>query len=297
MDRRDFHRRLAATAAAVSGLHLMPEALSATPALAPSPPWQQDDMMKVMTRFVDDLAQGDPKVREAIAPAKMRHIALLAYPGMFPLDILGPKAIFEDLLSTHVHIVAKTKNPVPVGGHAQLLPDVTFADCPENLDVLFVPGGGPGTVAMIGDLEVHAFLQRHAKTARYVTSVCTGSLVLGSAGLLRGYRATSHWLTRDLLAKLGATPVAARVVEDRNRITGAGVTAGLDLAFVIASRLAGENYAKAEMLNTEYDPDPPFKAGSPEEAGEVVAGAVRRMYAGLRTAMEGQVVAAAKRLG
>ena len=297
MDRRDFHRRLAATAAAVTGLHLMPDALSATPAPVPSPSWQQDDMMKVMTRFVDDLAQGDPKVREAIAPAKMRHIALLAYPGMFPLDILGPKAIFEDLLSTHVHIVAKTREPVPVGRHAQLLPDVTLADCPENLEVIFVPGGGPGTVAMMGDLDVHAFLQRQAKTARYVASVCTGSMVLAAAGLLRGYRATSHWLTRDLLAKLGAVPVEQRVVEDRNRITSAGVTAGLDLAFVVAAKLAGVNYAKAEMLNTEYDPDPPFRAGSPKDAGEVVTGALRRMYAPLMTAMESQVAAAAKRLG
>ncbi len=296
MDRRAFHRRVAASAAALTGLHVMPELGSATPA-EPSSLRQQDDMMKVMTRFVDDLAQGDPNVREAIAPAKMRHIAMLAYPGMFPLDLLGPKAIFEDLLSTHVHIVAKTRQPVPIGRHAQLLPDVTLADCPENLDVLFVPGGGPGTVAMMADLEVHAFLQRQAKTARFVTSVCTGSMVLASAGLLRGYRATSHWLTRDLLAKLGATPVAERVVEDRSRITGAGVTAGLDLAFVIASRLTGENYAKAEMLNTEYDPDPPFKAGTPHDAGEVVAGAVRRMYAGLLTAVEGQVAAAAKRLG
>lgn len=155
----------------------------------------------------------------------------------------------------------------------------TFADCPENLEVLFVPGGGPGTVAMMGDVEVHAFLQRHAKTARYLTSVCTGSLVLGSAGLLRGYRATSYWLARDLLGKLGATPVAVRVVEDRNRITGAGVTAGLDLAFVIAARLTGDNYAKAEMLNVEYDPDPPFKAGTPEGAGEVVPSSLRRRSA------------------
>ena len=115
--------------------------------------------------------------------------------------------------------------------------------------------------------------------------------------MLRGYRATSHWLTRDLLAKLGAVPDEQRVVEDRNRITSAGVTAGLDLAFVVAAKLAGVNYAKAEMLNTEYDPDPPVRAGSPKDAGEVVTGALRRMYAPLMTAMESQVAAAAKRLG
>jgi cyclohexyl-isocyanide hydratase len=298
MDRRDFHRRLAATAAAtLTGLSLRPDAASATATDVASDLFPQDDMMKVMARFVDELAQGDPKVREMIAPTKPRQIALLAYPGMFPLDLLGPKAIFEDLLSTHVHIVAKSKSPVPVGRHAQLLPDVTLADCPESLDVIFVPGGGAGTAAMMGDLEVHAFLQRQAKTARYVTSVCTGSMVLASAGLLRGYRATSHWLTRDLLAKLGAIPVEQRVVEDRNRITSAGVTAGLDLAFVVAAKLASVNYAKAEMLNVEYDPDPPFRAGSPKDAGTLVTGALRGMYAPLMKAMEHQVDAAVSRLG
>lgn len=295
MDRRDFHRHLAASAAAFAALPLVrsPAAAAAEPVDGPL----QDDMMVTMRRFIDDLSQGDPKIKEMIAPTKWRQIGMLAFPGMFPLDLLGPKAIFEDLLNTHVHIIGKTKAPIPTGRHAQLLPDVTLADCPEHLDVLFVPGGGLGPVAMMRDPEVIAFLQKQAKTARFVTSVCTGALVLGAAGLLRGRRATTHWVTLDILKTLGATPVKARVVEDGNVITGAGVTAGLDLAFVIAARLTGENYAKAEMLNTEYDPDPPFKAGSPEGAGEMVTAAMRRMYAPITAAFQAGAADAAKKFG
>lgn len=301
MDRRDFGRQLAATAAALTALPLVPSLLAAeAPAAHAAVPLEgprQDDMMASMKRFVDELSQGDSKVREMIVPTQWRQVALLAYPGMFPLDLLGPKAIFEDLLNTHVHIVARSKTPIAIGGHAQLLPDVTYADCPDHLDVLFVPGGGLGTMAMMRDRDTHAFLQKQAATARYLTSVCTGSLVLGAAGLLRGYRATSHWVAHDILTQLGATPVKARVVEDRNRITGAGVTAGLDLAFVIASRLTGETYARAEMLNTEYDPDPPFRAGSPEGAGTLVTGALSRMYAPLVGGMKAAAADAAKRFG
>lgn len=301
MDRRGFHRRVAALAAGLAGASLIPgggpasaEALGGQ--AAPGSP-QQDEMAAAMQRLIEDLSAGDPRVGEMIAPSKWRHIGLLAFPGMFPLDILGPKAVFEDLLNTHVHVVAKSKAPVPVGRHAQLLPDYTLVDCPEGLDVLFVPGGGLGPISMMSDPEAIAFLQHQAKTARYLTSVCTGSLVLGAAGLLRGYRATTHWVTHDILARLGATPVRARVVEDRNRITAAGVTAGLDIAFVIAARLAGENYAKAEMLNIEYDPDPPFRAGNPEAAGELVTGAMTRMYGPLTRAFERTATEAAKRFG
>ncbi|MEZ4456288.1 MAG: DJ-1/PfpI family protein [Gemmatimonadales bacterium] len=294
MDRRDFNRRLASLAA---GVGLWPAGAVPFDRAEAAAPLPQEDMMAAMRRFVDDLAQGDQAIKDQIVPAKWRQVGLVAFPGMFPLDILGPKTIFEDLLNTHVHIVAKTKAPIAVGGHAQLLPDHTLADCPDQLDVLFVPGGGLGPVTMMQDGEMLEFLRHQAATARYVTSVCTGSLVLGAAGLLRGYRATSHWVTLDVLSRLGATPVKARVVEDRNRITGAGVTAGLDLAFVIAARLTGERYARAEMLNVEYDPDPPFRAGSPAEAGEPVTGALTRMYGGLTRAFEAAATEAAKRFG
>jgi cyclohexyl-isocyanide hydratase len=252
-------------------------------------------MMRAMQRFVDDLAQGDAKMKEAIAPSKPRQIAMIAYPGMFPLDLLGPHAIFSDLLNTNVHLVWKTKGTVP-GGRGIVLNTIPFSEVPPDLDVLFLPGGTVGTMAAMRDKELLAFLKERAQTTRYMTSVCTGSLILGAAGLLKGKKATSHWLTHDLLREFGATPVHDRVVEDGAIITGAGVTAGLDFAFVVTARLAGGNYAKAEMLNVEYDPAPPFKAGTLKGAGPVVSGALTRMYS---TALEGftATVAAAKSAG
>ena len=295
MNRRDFHKQLAAgmalgTLAPTAGQAAADAAEVATSPLA------QDPMMQVMTRFVDDLAQGDPKVKEAIAPTKPRQIAMVAYPGMFPLDLLGPLTVFSDLLSTQVHLVWKTKQQVPAG-RGVTLTTTAFADVPRDLDVLFLPGGTVGTVAAMRDQEVLAFLRSRAATTRYITSVCTGSLILGAAGLLQGYRATSHWLTHDLLAQLGASPVKARVVEDRNRITGAGVTAGLDFALLLTARLAGDNYAKAEQLNIEYDPDPPFKAGSVKGAGPVVSGALGRMYAPSLEAFKAATAEARAKLG
>jgi cyclohexyl-isocyanide hydratase len=287
MNRRTFAQTLATGTA---GLGLRPDGASATsPALLelPASPLdqQQDNMMQVMTRFVDDLAQGDAKRREAIAPSRPRQIAMVAYPGMFPLDLLGPHTVFSDLLNTQIHLVWKAKQQV-AAGRGVVLNVTPFTDCPKDLDVLFVPGGTVGTTAAMQDPEVLDFLRSRASTTRYITSVCTGSLVLGAAGLLEGYRATSHWLTHDLLSRFGATPVKARVVEDRNRITGAGVTAGLDFALVLVARLAGENYARAETLNLEYDPAPPYKAGTPTSAGPLVAGAMSRMYASSLKAFE-----------
>lgn len=274
MNRRDFNRLVAAGTAGLALGGATPDAAQALPP-ADVP---QDDMMRVMTRFVDDLAEGDPKAKERIAPAKPRQIAMIAYPGFFPLDLLGPLSIFSDLLSTQVHLVWKQKQQVSAGRGVSLT-TIPYSECPQNLDVVFVPGGTVGTIAAMKDADTMAFLRSRAESARYVTSVCTGSLVLGAAGLLKGYKATSHWLTHELLPQFGATPVKSRVVEDRNRITGAGVTAGLDFALLITARLAGENYAKAEQLNIEYDPDPPFKAGTLKGAGPVVAGAMSRMYA------------------
>lgn len=293
MHRRDFSRRVALGAAALA---VAPGALAATPSTPDTHPLQQDPMMKVMERFVDDLAEGNAKAREAIAPTTPRQVAMIAYPGMFPLDLLGPHAIFSDLLNTQVHLVWKTKGVVNAGRGIQLS-TIPFADVPPNLDVLFLPGGTMGTMAAMRDPELLAFLRERAPTTRYMTSVCTGSLILGAAGLLRGYKATSHWLTHDLLKDFGATPVHRRVVEDRNRITGAGVTAGLDFAFVVTARLAGENYAKAEMLNTEYDPAPPYKAGSLAGAGPLVGGALGRMYAPALEAFKATTAAAVKAMG
>lgn len=301
MNRRQFNRQLAVGAAGLTAISRLDRPTPNTADTAPSVPnladdrQQQDQMMQVMTRFVDDLAQGDAKAREAIAPSQPRQIAMLAYPGMFPLDLLGPLTIFSDLLSTQVHLVWKDRQPIAAGRGVQLQP-IPFDECPQSLDVLFVPGGTAGTLTAMRDEAVLTFLRTRAAGARYITSVCTGSLILGAAGLLKGYRATSHWLTRDLLTQLGATPVHARVVEDRNRITGAGVTAGLDFALLMTARLAGENYAKAEQLNVEYDPSPPFHAGTVAGAGPRVSGALRRMYEPTLDAFKSAVTDAARRL-
>jgi putative intracellular protease/amidase len=276
MDRRTFstHALAAAAALATTGL----AACHRAPALHDP---VEADHGDAMARLVDDLSGGNATERAKILPATPRHIAMLAYPGMYPLDLLGPKTIFNGLLNTQVHIVAPTVAPVQAGSGVTVTPDVTYATCPTGLDVLFVPGGGDGTVALMRDDPTLDFLRRQATSARWITSVCTGSLILGAAGLLDGYRATTHWVTFDVLRLLGATPVRARVVEDRNRMTAAGVTAGLDLALTLTARLAGENYARAEQLNIEYDPAPPYKAGTPEGAGPHITHAMRRLYAGV----------------
>lgn len=214
-------------------------------------------------------------------------IGLLVYPGMFLQDLVGPLTIFESLMNREIHLLWKNlevvagdkpENPVLI----PVKPNTTFKDCPEKLDVLFVPGGVPGTFLMMEDQEVLAFLAEKGKTARFVTSVCTGSLILGAAGLLDGYRATSHWATRDVLKELGAIPTQGRVVTDRNRITGGGVTAGIDFGLTIAAHLRNPDYAKAIQLYLEYDPAPPFDAGSPEKAPQAVREFLNDMFAGLR---------------
>src|SRR5262249_27795104 len=146
----------------------------------------------------------------------------------------------------------------------QILPMVTFADCPQ-LDLIMVPGG-PGQQELMEDAVVLEFLRKQAAGAKYVTSVCTGSLVLGAAGLLKGKRATSHWAALEHLKPLGAIPVSEKVVFDGNIITGAGVTSGIDFALAVAARLEGEETARSIQLQIEYDPAPPFNSGSPRTA-------------------------------
>jgi cyclohexyl-isocyanide hydratase len=289
VDRRDFSRALAAAAA----LAALPGC--ATTSNAPATKGVMDPAHDHggMNQFFDELTRGDPAEMARIMPSTPREVALVVYPGFFPFDILGTKAVFDQLLSTNVHIVSKDMQPVSAGKHVQLLPDKTFETCPEKLDVLFLPGGGDGTVAAMRDPAMMAFLKRVAPNTRYITSICTGSLVLGAAGLLKGYRATSHWVTHDVLAMLGATPVKERVVEDRNRITGGGVTAGIDFGLTLVAKLSSENYAKAVQLNLEYDPNPPFHAGSPRGAGKQVTGALKTMYRGIVANAESAARAAA----
>jgi cyclohexyl-isocyanide hydratase len=192
-------------------------------------------------------------------------IGILIYPNLTQLDATGPAQVLARVPGATVHMIWKTRDPIPTDAGFSIVPNTTFADCPQ-LDVICVPGGG-GQVALMTDPETLDFLRRQAATARYVTSVCTGSLVLGAAGLLKGYRSACHWAWRDMLSDFGAIPVAERVVRDRNRISGGGVTAGIDFGLTVAAELAGEEVAKSIQLVLEYDPQPPFDSGSPEKAG------------------------------
>ncbi|MDR3435247.1 DJ-1/PfpI family protein [Telmatospirillum sp.] len=192
-------------------------------------------------------------------------IGLLLYPGLTQLDLTGPYEVFSRVPGARVHLLWKTLDPVRSDRGLTMLPTATLREAPV-LDLICVPGG-PGQVALMDDREVLDFLRAQAETCRYVTSVCTGSLVLGAAGLLRGFRATSHWASRDQLALLGAIPVSDRVVFDGNRITGAGVTSGIDFALSVVGHIAGEAVARSIQLALEYDPSPPFDSGTPDRAG------------------------------
>jgi cyclohexyl-isocyanide hydratase len=192
------------------------------------------------------------------------QIGLVLFPRVTQLDFTGPLQVFSSVPGAKVHLIWKRIEPVPSDSVLTLTPTVTFADCPQ-LDVICVPGG-VGTDDMVNDEEMLDFLRGQAKGAKYITSVCTGSLVLGAAGLLRGYRAATHWTAMDFLGEFGATPTKTRVCVDRNRVTGGGVTAGIDFALTLVSLLVDRQTAEAIQLRLEYNPAPPFNAGSPESA-------------------------------
>jgi cyclohexyl-isocyanide hydratase len=218
----------------------------------------------------------DIKVQEVLFMPAPLQIGLLVFPKVTQLDLTGPLQVFASVPGAQVHLIWKRIEPVPSDSVLTLTPTVSFADCPQ-LDVICVPGGA-GTDDMINDAEMLEFLRRQATGAKYVTSVCTGSLVLGAAGLLNGYRATTHWTAMDFLALYGATPTRTRVCVDRNRVTGGGVTAGIDFALTLVSILLDRQTAEAIQLRLEYNPAPPFNAGSPETAPpEILARAKDRI--------------------
>lgn len=191
-------------------------------------------------------------------------IAFLVYPQVTQLDLTGPAQVLSRLGNAKIDLVWKTRDPVPSDAGFDLLPTATFAEF-KRADILCVPGGF-GTVAVMEDAEALAWVRQVADGATWVTSVCTGSLILAAAGLLTGYRAACHWASRDQLAWFGAEPVAERVVFDRNRVTGGGVTAGIDFALALTAAIRGEDHAKFVQLSLEYDPAPPFDSGSPNKA-------------------------------
>ena len=202
--------------------------------------------------------------------------------------------MFATWPEARLRLIWKNRDPLTSSTGLRLQPDETFAECPQ-LDVLCVPGG-VGVNPLLADETVLGFLRRQAAKARFVTSVCSGSLVLGAAGLLRGKRATCHWASHDLLAAFGAIPTQGRVVRDGALMTGGGVTAGIDFALTLIAELAGVEMAQRIQLALEYAPAPPFDAGTPTNAPPEVLAAVRKAGTKLRAQREIAVAAAARSL-
>lgn len=211
----------------------------------------------------------------------MSTLGFVLYPGFTALDFIGPFEVLSRLPGHTSIVIAETKATVPAEqGPVQVGPEFTFDDAP-SFDLVLVPGG-PGQRAQMGNEAMRSYLRKAADTATWTTSVCTGALLLGDAGLLEGKRATTHWLAFDALKDLGATPVAERVVRDGNIITAAGVSAGIDLALTLAAELSGELIAQTIQLGIEYDPQPPFDSGSPAKAPadivQLMRGAARDFF-------------------
>ena len=195
-------------------------------------------------------------------------IVMLAYPGMTPLDLMGPLQTWTFWPGAEVQVVWKHTNPVMTDTGMAVVPTHSFETAFDAPDIVFVPGGTKATFELTQDAETLEFLRAKAKTASWVTSVCTGALVLGAAGLLQGYKATTHWAAKEALSAFGAEVTEGRYVIDRDRATGGGVTAGIDFGLAMIAEIAGEELAKAAQLAMEYSPKPPFNSGTPEEASE-----------------------------
>ncbi len=212
------------------------------------------------------------------------RIVQAIYPGVTQLDFTGPYEVLHRLPGAVVTIASAT------GGELRSEAGLTFAGLAklsdiESCDLICVPGG-PGQTQAMQDPSFLDEVRRLGLTAKYVTSVCTGSLILAAAGLITGKRAACHWAYRDLLEMFGAIPVAERVVRDGNVITGGGVTAGIDFALTVAAEVAGPAQAQAIQLMIEYNPAPPFNAGSPETAPAEVVAAVKKGFEAFRNARQ-----------
>lgn len=218
-------------------------------------------------------------------------IAMLIYPGFTALDMVGPHYFLSSLMGAKVSLVARTKVTVTSDAGLKFVPDHDFDTCPVDLDLLVIPGGTAGTLAAMEDQTTREFVRRQAASAKRVASVCTGSLILGAAGLLKGRKATSHWLVKDLLPKFGAVPAEGRVVEDGRLITAAGVTAGMDFGLHMALKLRDRDYADSLALLAEYAPEPPTNAGDPAKAPPQV----RQMMEAMMTEFRAKVAKAGTR--
>ena len=262
--RRDFLRQIAAAGLAASAPALQ---AADAPSASTAPPHD-------MSAFPPEW-QGQEK------------IAMLLYPGFTALDLIGPQYMLSNLWGASVHLVAATREPVRSDTGVTFVPSLTLAETPADLDILFVPGGGQGTLDAMQDRGLVAWVADRARRAKLVASVCTGAMILGQAGLLRGKRATTHWATHGLLKDFGALPVDERVVWDGRLVTGAGVSAGLDLGLAVVARLRDRPYAQGVQLLAEYAPQPPLDAGTPKTAPAGVHRMMAAMFdpllAGMRT--------------
>jgi cyclohexyl-isocyanide hydratase len=216
------------------------------------------------------------------------NVGFVIFPDLTQLDFTGPLQVLARLPQSATHIVAKSEAPVPSDCGLGLVPTHTFANCPP-LDLICIPGGNRGVVNAIDDRETIEFVRTQARSAKYVTSVCTGAFILGAAGLLRGRRATTHWAYTDLLPLVGATYEKARLVRDGNVITAGGVTSGIDFGLSAVAEIAGEAVAQAIQLGIEYDPAPPFDCGHPDRASAAIRSSLSSRYEKARSAMRAAV--------
>jgi cyclohexyl-isocyanide hydratase len=229
-----------------------------------------------------------------VADPQPLTIAFLLYPKVTQLDFTGPAQFLSRLGEARVEFVAKTLDPVATDAGFSVVPTATMADVPAA-DIICIPGG-IGCIDVMEDEEALAWVRQVGGGAQWVTSVCTGSLILGAAGLLDGYRAGCHWAWREFLPLFGAEPVGERVVFDRNRVTGGGVTAGIDFALALAAAVRGEAYAKMLQLAFEYDPSPPFDCGSPDRAGDGLVAIYRKRTAAMAPDRAERIEAVASRI-
>ena len=222
------------------------------------------------------------------------NIGFLLFPNLTQLDLTGPYEVLAKIPGATTHLIWKDRNPVQSEAGLSILPTRTFDACPD-LDVICIPGG-PGQSDMMADDQVLDFVRQQGTGAQYVTAVCTGALVLGAAGLLDGYKATTHWASMPLLELFGATAVDQRVVVDGNRITGGGVTAGIDFGLTLAAILAGDDFAQGLQLMLEYNPAPPFKSGHPSTASQNIHQTMLEKISPMLDARREVAVTAAARL-
>lgn len=230
-----------------------------------------------------------------VSATKHLTIGSLVFPRQDQMDFTGPYEVLSRIPNTTVHVLGKTRQPVRDVKGMILTPDMAIAEAPQ-LDLLHV-SGGLGQQALMEDEEILSLIKNQADSGRYVFSVCTGALLCGAAGILRGRRATTHWAAWDLLHFYGATPVKARYVVDGNYISTAGVSAGIDGSLKIASILRGDAVAKEIQLDIEYSPDPPFHSGTPEVAAPDIIRAFYKNYGHVKESREAEARRFARKLG